>query len=82
MSDTTTTAGPRIEAISRAVVRRIEPGNLAVCAHCGQAVKFAAKLHKMQVIANVYEGGRWNRVEHFHDDCYGAADAPYGDPRS
>ena len=77
MSETIATA-PRLVATSRAVVRRIEPGNLAVCAHCGQPVKFAAKLHKMQVIANVYVDGRWNRVEHFHDECYGEADTPHG----
>lgn len=79
MSQTTTTA-TRVAAVSRAVVRRIEPGNLAVCTHCGQPVKFAAKLHKMQVIANVYVDGRWDRVEHFHDECYGDADAPFGSP--
>ena len=77
MSDSTATA-TRVSAVSRAVVRRIEPGNLAVCVHCSQPVKFAAKLHKMQVIANVYVDGRWNRVEHFHDDCYELADTPYG----
>jgi hypothetical protein len=80
MSETTT--APRIVAASRAVIRRIEPGNLAVCAHCGQPVKFAAKLHKLQVIANVYVDGRWNRVEHFHDDCYAEADTPYGEAKS
>jgi hypothetical protein len=81
MSQTTATA-TRVAPVSRAVVRRIEPGNLAVCAHCGQPVKFAAKLHKMQVIANVYVDGRWNRVEHFHDECYDEASSPYGDARS
>jgi len=69
----------RVAAVSRAVVRRIEPGNLAVCAHCAQPVKFAAKMHLLQVIANVYVDGRWNRVEHFHAECYADADAPYGD---
>ena len=77
MPENTATA-PRVAATSRAVLRRIEPGNLAVCAHCSQPVKFAAKVHKMQVIANVYEDGRWNRVEHFHDECYGEALSPYG----
>ena len=81
MSDNTATAS-RVAAVSRAVVRRIEPGNLAVCVHCQQPVKFAAKLHKMQVIANVYVDGRWNRVEHFHDECYGQAESPYGDASS
>jgi hypothetical protein len=78
MSETLATA-TRVTAESRAVVRRIEPGNLAVCIHCQQPVKFAAKVHKMQVIANVYVDGRWNRVEHFHEECYGEADAPYGE---
>ena len=68
-----------VAAVSRAVVRRIEPGNLAVCQQCGQQVKFAAKVHKMQVIANVYVDSRWNRVEHFHEECYGEAEAPYGE---
>jgi hypothetical protein len=78
MSETTATMTP-VTPVSRAVVRRIEPGNLAVCAHCELPVKFAAKLHKLQVIANVYVDGRWNRVEHFHDECYLAADSPYGE---
>lgn len=77
MSESTATV-TRVAAVSRAVVRRIEPGNLAVCTHCGQPVKFAAKLHKMQVIANVYVDGRWNRVEHFHAECYDEAVEPYG----
>ena len=77
MSEITATA-TRVAAVSRAVTRRIEPGNLAVCAQCSQPVKFAAKLHLMQVIANVYVDGRWNRVEHFHAHCYGEADSPYG----
>jgi hypothetical protein len=78
MSETTATA-TRVAATSRAVIRRIEPGNLAVCSHCNQPVTFAAKVHKMQVIANVYVDGRWDRVEHFHDECYAEADAPYGE---
>ena len=78
----TIAAAARVAAVSRAVIRRIEPGNLAVCSHCNQPVKFAAKVHKMQVIANVYVNGRWDRVEHFHDDCYSEASAPYGDARS
>ena len=77
MTETTATA-TRLAAVSRAVVRRIEPGNLAVCQHCSQPVKFAAKVHKMQVIANVYADGRWNRVEHFHEECYSDAGAPHG----
>jgi hypothetical protein len=64
---------------SRAVVRPIEPGNSAICVHCGAPVKFVARAQLKQVIANVYERGSWNRVEHFHADCYGEAGAPYGE---
>jgi len=65
---------------SRAVERAIEPGNSAICAHCGQPVKFVARAQLRQVIANVYVDGTWDRVEHFHADCYVEAGAPYGDP--
>ena len=65
---------------SRAVVRPIEPGNSAMCAHCGAQVKFVARAQLRQVIANVYVDGNWARVEHFHADCYNEADQPYGVP--
>ena len=81
MSQNTATA-TRCAAVSRAVLRRIEPGNLAICVTCDQPVKFAAKLHKTQVIANVYVDGRWNRVEHFHSECYVEAGSPYGETGS
>ena len=63
---------------SRAVERAIEAGNSATCAHCGEAVKFVARKQLRQVIANVYEKGVWQRVEHFHADCYVEAGEPYG----
>ncbi len=63
---------------SRAVERPIEPGNSANCAHCGAPVKFVARAQLRQVIANVYEDGKWKRVEHFHADCYSEAGTPYG----
>ena len=66
---------------SRAVLRRVEAGNLAICVSCDQQVKFAAKQNRQQVIANVYEDGKWVRVEHFHEECYPEAGSPYGDPR-
>ena len=65
---------------SRAVERTIEPGNSAMCTHCGAPVKFVARAQLRQVIANVYNGGVWDRVEHFHADCYREAGQPYGDP--
>jgi hypothetical protein len=65
---------------SRAVNRQVEPGNSANCAHCGAPVKFVARSQLRQVIANVYSGGSWVRVEHFHADCYDEAGQPYGPP--
>ena len=65
---------------SRAVERTIEPGNSAICVHCGTPVKFVARAQLRQVIANVYEDGVWNRVEHFHAECYEQAGRPYGAP--
>ncbi len=65
--------------ISRAVIRQVEPGNTASCAHCGAPIKFAARSQLRQVIANVYRDGAWVRVEHYHADCYDAAEQPYGE---
>ncbi len=65
---------------SRAVVRAIEPGCAATCAKCDLPVKFIARINGRQVICNVYEGGIWKRVEHFHFECYDEAQQPYGDP--
>jgi hypothetical protein len=67
---------------SRAVVRTVEPGSSAICAHCGTPVKFVARAQLRQVIANVYVGSTWDRVEHYHADCYSAAGEPYGSPNS
>lgn len=66
---------------SRAVLRLIDPGNSAVCTHCGDPVKFAARAGLRQVIANVYEEGVWCRVEHYHEPCYQEAGRPYGQTR-
>jgi hypothetical protein len=65
---------------SRAVLRPIEAGNFAECAFCGDRVKFQAKVRKQQVICNVYIGGRWDRVEHYHSECYDLGGEPYGSP--
>ena len=70
---------PAAMKTSRAVVRPIEPGNSAMCAHCGAQVKFVARAQLRQVIANVYENATWVRVEHFHADCYDQAGMPYGE---
>jgi hypothetical protein len=63
---------------SRAVTRYIEAGNTATCTVCKLPVKFRAKSKLQQVIANVYTDGVWERVEHYHLDCYENADQPYG----
>lgn len=63
---------------SRAVLRVVEAGTSATCAACGQQVKFSARDKRRQVICNVYVRGRWNRVEHYHAECYEAAGEPYG----
>jgi hypothetical protein len=63
---------------SRAVTRPVEAGNSAICASCDEPVKFAARNRAFQVIANVYENGVWNRVEHYHAECYEQAGEPYG----
>ena len=63
---------------SRAVLRIIEAGNTALCAHCNAPVKFVARAQLKQVIANVYIDGKWDRVEHFHEPCYAEAGEPYG----
>ncbi|HMR94894.1 MAG TPA: hypothetical protein P5193_09545 [Microthrixaceae bacterium] len=63
---------------SRAVLRDVEPGSTVECAHCDERVKFQAKVRNRQVICNVYIKGVWDRVEHFHADCYDLAGEPHG----
>jgi hypothetical protein len=64
---------------SRAVVRHVEAGSDAYCSACGDRVKFRAKVKQQQVICNVYVRGIWDRVEHFHAECYQEAGRPYGE---
>ena len=73
------TPAPRtLRPESRAALRSVEAGNYVDCARCGERVKFQAKARKLQVICNVYVDGRWNRVEHYHAECYEEAGHPYG----
>jgi hypothetical protein len=67
---------------SRAVTRSIEAGSSAECVHCGERVKFQAKIRGQQVICNVYADGKWDRVEHYHFDCYTLTGEPYGPTES
>jgi hypothetical protein len=64
---------------SRAVIRDVEAGSSVDCAFCGERVKFQAKVRNRQTICNVYENGQWDRVEHFHSECYEKAGNPHGD---
>ena len=71
---------PKVTLGSRAVLRRVEAGSMTLCAFCDEQVKFAAKVNRQQVIANVYVDAKWDRVEHFHAECYELAGEPYGPP--
>ena len=75
---TRTTTSTSTTMQSRAVLRDVEPGSTVECVQCGERVNFQAKVCNKQVICNVYVDGRWNRVEHFHADCYDAAGLPHG----
>lgn len=68
---------------TRAVLRRIEQGvgqnGETPCPGCGQRMKFRSWRDKaFMVLANVYEGDRWARVEYWHDPCYQEAGEPHG----
>ncbi len=63
---------------SRAVLRTIDAGNSAYCSHCDELIKFRAKIRAQQVICNVYVKNKWDRVEHFHSECYELAKEPFG----
>ncbi len=79
MATSTRTATTTSKWNSRAVARLVEPGNWAECVLCQEIIKFRARERRVQVICNVYVDDRWDRVEHFHQDCYVAADEPYGE---
>ena len=82
MASTSTPTKPKTKTksrklTSRAVLRDVEPGSTVDCSHCGERVKFQAKRRHKQVICNVYVGGKWDRVEHFHSECYEQAGEPF-----
>ena len=80
MTGNVATKSKRKKFTSRAALRLIEPGSSVDCAHCDQRVKFQARVRLQQVICNVYIDGAWDRVEHFHAECYSAAGDPHGAP--
>lgn len=53
-----------------------------VCARCARLFRRSWRRRSdLVVVANVYEGRRWNRVEAFHQECYREAGCPYGASR-
>lgn len=66
---------------SRAVSRTVDAGNSAYCAVCDELIKFRARIRAEQIICNVYVKNRWDRVEHYHPECYEQAGSPYGEPK-
>lgn len=68
---------------TRAVERAVQPGNSGVCERCDEVIRYQARLKARWVLCNVYEdssrGRVWDRLEHFHPDCYAAAGAPHGE---
>ena len=62
------TRGGRV-SLTRAVVRGVEPGNDVRCVRCGKQIKFAARTTAPSD-RDVYLDGAWNRVDHFHEECY------------
>jgi hypothetical protein len=80
MSTKTATRRAAAKWKSRAVVRNIEAGSSTECAFCGERVKFQAKIRMQQVICNVYVNGHWDRVEHYHAECYTLVGELYGSP--
>ncbi|WP_419841808.1 hypothetical protein [Candidatus Poriferisodalis sp.] len=67
---------------SRAVSRTVDAGNAAYCAVCDEFIKFRARIRAEQIICNVYVNNRWDRVEHYHPECYEQAGFPYGKPQA
>ncbi len=65
---------------TRAVSSRIEPYNNIRCHACDGLLTFRARHKHHQIIANVYQDDKWDRVEHWHPDCYQTADQPHGPP--
>jgi hypothetical protein len=45
---------------------------------CDLQVKFQARVRGAQVICNIYDAGRWQRVEHYHQACYTEVGEPFG----
>ncbi len=81
MTRTMDTLAPPAPGYSRAVLRPVRPGSADPCPACLQTVKFTARDRRHQVIVNVYVDGQWDRVEHYHPECYDESGEPHGHPQ-
>lgn len=63
---------------TRAVLRLVQTGMDNICTGCHRSITWRAATQRREVICNVYKRGHWDRVEHFHADCYVAAGEPHG----
>ncbi len=67
-------------SLSRAVSRKLQPGLGLECDACSMPIKYSAKFPTNQIIANVYDGNVWQKVVHYHEECYQELDYPHGEP--
>lgn len=57
--------------VSRAVLRLVEVGSVIRCNGCGEQIKYRARGAKpKKVVCNIYRRGKWQRVEHYHPECF------------
>ncbi len=48
------------------------------CEYAKRKIASSSRAPIKEVIANVYENGKWSFVVHFHVDCYNKLGQPYG----
>lgn len=77
---------------TRAVRRLLKPNQYGNepprCGHCDEYVRFYSPsvlsaekfshLTPYQVVCNVYKKKQWDRIVHFHENCYQHAGEPHG----
>jgi hypothetical protein len=68
---------------TRAVLRDVLAGSRDQCSfkrcpYPRKEILWSARRRVRYVIANIYEGEKWDRLELFHDECYLKARKPYG----
>lgn len=68
---------------TRAVEKNLLSGNQEYCSYefCSyprHIIISKTRFPIKEIIANVYFEDKWQRVEHFHSDCYDKMGNPYG----